>query len=53
MEKQQKNKLAQKWLGPYVIAEINNNENVTIMRGKKLIKVHRNLLKPRLKLCNQ
>lgn len=49
MEKQQKNKLAQKWLGPYVITEINNNENVTIMRGKKLVKVHRNLLK----LCNQ
>jgi len=34
MEKQQKNKLAQKWLGPYVIAEINNNENITIIRGK-------------------
>jgi len=49
MDKQKKNKLAQKWLGPYVIAKINNNKNVTIVRGQKLVKVPRNLLKP----CNQ
>lgn len=45
MEKQQKNKLAQKWLGPYIISEINDNENVTILKGRKTVKVHRNLLK--------
>lgn len=49
LEKQQKNKLVQKWLGPYNIAEINSNENVTIVKGQKLIKVNKNLLK----LCNQ
>jgi len=40
MERQQKNKLAQKYLGPYAIAEIHNNENLTIIRGQKLVKVH-------------
>lgn len=41
----QNGKLNSKWKGPYVVTEIHNNENVTILRGRKEIKVHKNELK--------
>jgi len=40
-----KGKLSPKWLGPYVVLEINENENVTIQKGKRKAKVHKNLVK--------
>lgn len=44
-DKTRKGKLSPKWLGPYVVLEINENENVTIQRGKRKTKVHKNLVK--------
>jgi len=44
-DKTRKGKLSPKWLGPYVVLEINDNENVTIEKGKRKTKVHKNLVK--------
>ena len=38
-------KLSAQWLGPYTITEI-DKFNATIARGRKLVKVHYNRLKP-------
>lgn len=38
-------KLSPKWKGPFIITEIHNNENVTIIRNNKTIKIHKNELK--------
>lgn len=45
-DKARKGKLSAKWLGPYQVLELNCNDNVTILRGKKKTKVHKNLVKP-------
>jgi len=44
-DKTRKGKLNSKWLGPYMVVELNANENVTILKGKRKVKVHKNLLK--------
>lgn len=41
----QKGKLSPKWKGPYPVIEIHNNENVSILRGRKEVKIHKNELK--------
>jgi len=45
---QQKGKLGPKWLGPYNITNVHDNENVSIKHGRKEVKVHKN----ELKLCS-
>lgn len=40
-----KGKLNPKWLGPFAITDIHDNENVSIKKGQKEIKVHKNELK--------
>jgi hypothetical protein len=42
---QQKGKLGPKWVGPYNVIQLNNNENITIQRGRKEIKLHKNEIK--------
>lgn len=44
-DKARKGKLSAKWLGPFVVKELNENENITIQKGNKLVKVHKNLAK--------
>jgi len=44
-DKARKGKLSEKWLGPYMILELNENENVTIEKGRRKVKIHKNLLK--------
>lgn len=41
-----KNKLYSLYLGPFEVKQIHNHVNTTILRGKKLEKVHNNRLKP-------
>ena len=38
-------KLSSQWIGPYDVVEL-NEVNATIRKGRKLIKVHVNRLKP-------
>ena len=38
-------KLSAQWIGPYTITEM-DKVNATIARGRKLVKVHINRLKP-------
>lgn len=40
----QKGKLSSKWKGPYSVTDVQDNENVTILRGRKEIRVHKNEL---------
>jgi hypothetical protein len=40
-----KGKLSPKWLGPYEILSLEENENVLIKRGRKEIRLHKNELK--------
>jgi transposase InsO family protein len=42
---QQKGKLGQKWLGPYKIIRLQDNENVVIQRGKNEVRIHKNEIK--------
>ena len=42
---QQKGKLGPKWVGPYSVIKLNNNENITIQRGRKEVKLHKNEIK--------
>ncbi|KAL4082949.1 hypothetical protein QTP88_029447 [Uroleucon formosanum] len=42
---QQKGKLGPKWVGPYNVIQLNNNENITIQRGRREIKLHKNEIK--------
>jgi len=44
-DKTRKEKLSSKWLGPYDVFEIDENENVTIQKGRRKVKVYKNLLK--------
>ncbi|KAL4154132.1 hypothetical protein QTP88_001965 [Uroleucon formosanum] len=39
-DKARKGKLSAKWLGPYEVLELNCNDNVTILRGKKKAKTN-------------
>jgi len=40
-----KGKFSPKWLGPYEVISLQDNENVLIKKGRKEIKLHRNELK--------
>lgn len=42
---QQKGKLGSKWVGPYEVIQLHNNENITIRRGRKEVKLHKNEVK--------
>lgn len=44
-DRSRKDKLCAKWTGPHEVLEINSNENVTIQKGRRKVKVHINLLK--------
>lgn len=44
-DKARRGKLSAKWLGPYEVNDLNENENITIQKGKKLLKIHKNLVK--------
>lgn len=39
---QRKGKLDPKWVGPYEVIGLHENENVTILKGRKEIKLHKN-----------
>lgn len=39
-DKARKGKFSAKWLGPYQVLEHNHNENVTIQKGRRRVKVH-------------
>ena len=39
---QMKNKLASKWEGPYEVVEWHGNENITIRKNNKNVRVHIN-----------
>ena len=41
----QKGKLSPKWKGPFEVIGIHDNENVSIQRGKREVKIHKNELK--------
>lgn len=41
----QKGKLAQKWLGPFPVISLHENENISIQRGRKEIRLHKNEIK--------
>lgn len=41
----QKGKLGQKWLGPFPVISLHENENVSIQRGRKEVRLHKNELK--------
>lgn len=45
-DKSRKGKLSAKWIGPFQVLELNSNENITIRKGRKSVKVHKNLVKP-------
>jgi len=40
-----KNTLGQNWLGPYEITMTHDNENITIKRGRKDYRIHKNMVK--------
>jgi hypothetical protein len=40
-----KGKLSPKWLGPYEVISLQDNENVLIKRGRKEVRLHKNELK--------
>jgi len=42
---QQKGKLGPKWVGPYSVIKLHNNDNITIQRGRKEVKLHKNEIK--------
>ncbi|VVC31266.1 Envelope fusion protein-like, partial [Cinara cedri] len=42
---QQKRKLGPKWVGLYSVIQLHGNENITIQRGRKEIKLHKNEVK--------
>jgi len=45
-EKQNKGKLAPKWLGPYTVIDSQpNSPNLTILKKNKPVKLHKNLFK--------
>lgn len=44
-DKGRKGKLSSKWIGPFQVLELNSNENITIQKGRKSVKVHKNLVK--------
>lgn len=44
-DKARKGKLSVKWLGPYEVKDLNENENITIQKERKLVKIHKNLVK--------
>lgn len=48
-DKAWKGKLSAKWIGPFEVIEINSNENITIRKGRKSVKIHKNLIKPFIK----
>ncbi|KAL4147920.1 hypothetical protein QTP88_002247 [Uroleucon formosanum] len=50
-DKIRKGKLSPKWLGTYVVLEINENENVTIQRGKGKTKLLRSTYKATAEVC--
>ncbi|KAL4136459.1 hypothetical protein QTP88_008007 [Uroleucon formosanum] len=41
----QKGKLSPKWKGPFEVINIHDNQNVSIQRGNKEVKIHKNELK--------
>lgn len=41
----QKGKLGQKWLGPYQVLRLHDNENIVIQRGRKEVRLHKNEIK--------
>lgn len=43
---QPKGKLSPKWLGPYLVTQLEDNENVIIQKERKEVKIHINELKP-------
>lgn len=45
-DKARKGKLSAKWRGPFQALELNANENITIRKIRKSVKVHKNLIKP-------
>jgi len=42
---QPKGKLSPKWLGPYAVTAIHDNENVSIQRERKEVAIHKNEIK--------
>ncbi|KAL4135986.1 hypothetical protein QTP88_007560 [Uroleucon formosanum] len=42
---QQKGKLGTKWLGPFKVTCLHENENISIQRGRKEVKIHKNEIK--------
>lgn len=44
-EHNQKGKLGAKWNGPYTVISLHDNENVSIQRGRKEVKIHKNEVK--------
>jgi hypothetical protein len=38
----QKGKLNPKWKGPYTVTDIHDNENISILRGRKEVRIHKN-----------
>lgn len=41
----QKNKLDSLWIGPFLVIEITDKENIKIQRGRKRVVVHKNNVK--------
>lgn len=40
-----KGKLSPKWKGPFIVSDVHSNENVSILRNNKKVKIHKNELK--------
>ncbi|VVC26736.1 Integrase, catalytic core,Macro domain,Retropepsins,Zinc finger, CCHC-type,Ribonuclease H- [Cinara cedri] len=44
-DNKQKGKLQSKWMGPYLVTTLHDNETVSIQRGRKKVVIHKNELK--------